>query len=143
MGGNKILIFMSRVLFVTLFAISSLLVTAQSTVSKSPEVERMLDVFASRNKNQETIRAWRIQIAALSDRREMENEKTRFENLYPYMPLEWEFDNPYYILKLRDAAFKEKLKALNLLHRIKRRYPSALLVLDDVKREKILKSSSI
>lgn len=113
-------------------------VEAQSEVVINPTIQQMLSNFAAKNKAQETIRAWRIQVAALSDRREMENEKTRFENIYPYMELEWTYDNPYYILKLRDAAFKDKLTAYNLLHRIKQRYPSALLVLDDVKPEKVL-----
>ena len=116
------------------------LVSAQNVLTKSPELERMLSVYAQKNKSQETIKAWRIQVAALSDRREMEKEKTRFENIFPYYRLEWIYDNPYYILKVKDATFKQKLDALNLLHRIKRRYPSALLILDDVKRDKILNS---
>ena len=101
---------------------SILLLPAQSVVVKSPEVERMLALYAQKNKSQETIKAWRIQIAALSDRREMESEKIRFENIFPYYRLEWIHDNPYYILKIKDAVFKQKLDALTLLHRVKRRY---------------------
>jgi hypothetical protein len=119
------------------------LMTAQSEVIRSPEIDRMLAVFAAKNKSQETIKAWRIQVVAVSDRREMENEKSRFENIYPTMRLEWIYDNPYYILKLRDAAYKEKLDALNLLHRIKHRYPAALLVLDDVKPEKVFSNPDL
>ncbi len=115
---------------------------AQNEVRLSTEIDQMLTVFATKNKNQETIKAWRIQLAALSDRREMEIEKSRFENVYPYLELEWIYDNPYYILKLKNAAFKEKLHALNLLHRIKLRYSSALLVLDDVTPEKLLYNTS-
>jgi hypothetical protein len=126
--------------WVTFFLILALspAVRAQNEVTLSPEIDRMLTIFASRNKSQETVKAWRIQLAAFSDRREMENEKSRFQNIYPQMQLEWNYDNPYYILKLKNAAFKEKLDALNLLHRIKSRYPSALLVLDDVKLEEVL-----
>lgn len=111
---------------------------AQSEVVLSGPLQQMLSTFAAKNKEQETIKAWRIQVAAVSDRREMESEKSRFENIFPDMELEWTYDNPYYLLKLREAAFKDKLAAYNLLHRIKRRYPSALLVLDDVKPEKVL-----
>ena len=121
---------------------ASVMGQAQNVINISPNVQQMLAVYAARNKSQATIRAWRIQVAALSDRREMENEKTRFENIFPYYKVEWFHDNPYYILKIRDAAFKEKLDALTLLHRIKRRYPSALVILDDVKPEKILNSSN-
>ncbi|MCB0686065.1 MAG: hypothetical protein KDC53_06060 [Saprospiraceae bacterium] len=115
---------------------------AQNEVIMSPTIQKMLNTFATKNKSQATIKAWRIQVTAVSDRRDMENEKTRFENIFPNLRLEWTFDNPYYILKLRDAAFKEKLEAYNLLHRVKRRYPSALLVLDDVEPEKVLYNPS-
>lgn len=115
---------------------------AQNVIDLSPNIEKMLSIYAAKNKSQETIKAWRIQVAALSDRREMENEKTRFENIFPYYEVEWLHDNPYYILKIKDAAFKDKLDALTLLHRIKRRYPSALVILDDVKPEKILNSTN-
>jgi hypothetical protein len=115
---------------------------AQNVINLSPSIEKMLAVYEAKNKSQETIKAWRIQVAALSDRREMENEKARFENIFPYYKLEWLHDNPYYILKIKDAAFKEKLDALTLLHLIKRGYPSALVILDDVKPEKILNSTN-
>jgi hypothetical protein len=123
--------------------LGTVLLTAQSEVVRSAEIDRMLAVFAAKNKSQQTIKAWRIQVVAVSDRREMENEKSRFENIYPTMHLEWIYDNPYYILKLRDAAFKEKLDALNLLHRIKHRYPAALLVLDDVKPENVFSNPDL
>ncbi len=113
---------------------------AQHTIDEDPLVRQMMERFAERNKSRETVKAWRIQTAALSDRRSMENEKIRFENLFPHLRLEWIHDNPYYILKIRDAAYRDKVDALYLLHRIKRRYPSAILVLDDVKPEDLLNS---
>ena len=116
---------------------------AECRLYEAPKSTECLRVFAAKNKSQETIKAWRIQVVAVSDRREMENEKSRFENIYPTMRLEWIYDNPYYILKLRDAAFKEKLDALNLLHRIKHRYPAALVVLDDVKPEKVFSNPDL
>ncbi|NND34525.1 MAG: SPOR domain-containing protein [Saprospiraceae bacterium] len=127
-----------KLLLLTFFFACVVLLPAQNVIIKSPELEHMLALYAQRNKNQETIKAWRIQVAALSDRREMEKEKIRFENIFPYYRLEWIHDNPYYILKIKDAVFKQKLDALTLLHRIKRRYPSALVILDDVKPDKIL-----
>ena len=113
---------------------------AQSSLNEDPDVSRMLQVYASLNKSRTTVKAWRIQVVASSDRRKVESEKQRFENIYPYLRLELVHDNPYYIIKIRDAAFREKIDALHLLHRIKRRYPAAILVLDDVKPEKLLTS---
>ncbi len=114
----------------------------QHTVHENPSVERMLHTYAQKNKAQEKVRAWRIQLAAMTERRSMENEKARFENIYPYYRLEWTFDNPYYILKLKGRAFREKLDALHILHRLKDRYPSAILVLDDVKRQDLFEMSA-
>ena len=81
-------------------------------------------------------------MAAMTERRSMENEKVRFENLYPIYRLEWTYDNPYYLLKIRGRAYREKLDALHLLHQIKDRFPSAILVLDDVKRHDLLETSN-
>ena len=114
--------------------------TAQGTIQEDPAITRMLDLYALKNKSRTAVKAWKIQVAASSDRRKMENEKDRFGNIYPYLRLELVHDNPYYILKLRDIAYREKIDALHLLHRIKRRYPAAILVLDDVKPETLLTS---
>ncbi len=115
-------------------------VNAQGSLREDPDVTRMLDAFASMNKSRSTVKAWRIQVAAFSDRRKVESEKQRFENIYPYLSLELVHDNPYYIIKLRDVAYREKIDALHLLHRVKRRYPAAILVLDDVRPQKLLTS---
>ena len=113
---------------------------AQGSLSEEPGVTRMLQEYAARNKSRSTVKAWRIQVAASSNRRRIENEQERFENIYPYYRLELVHDNPYYIIKIRDVAYREKIDALHLLHRIKRRYPSAILVLDDVKPQLLLTS---
>lgn len=116
--------------------------SAQNTLKEGPEISRMLSAYSAKNKQQETVKAWRIQVAAGSDRRVIENEQRRFENIYPSLELELLHDNPYYILKIQDRAYRSKVDALALLHRIKSRYPSAILVLDDVRTEKLLNSQS-
>jgi len=119
-----------------------LLGRSQHSIQENASVERMLQVYAQKNKAQESVKAWRIQVAAMTERRSMENEKVRFENLYPYYRLEWTYDNPYYLLKIRGRAYQDKLDALHLLHQLKDRFPSAILVLDDVKREDLLETSN-
>jgi len=114
--------------------------SGQGNLSEDPDVARMMDAFATLNKSRSTVKAWRIQVLASGDRRKVESEKERFENIYPYYRLELVHDNPYYIIKIRDVAYREKIDALHLLHRIKRRYPAAILVLDDVKPQKLLTS---
>ncbi len=132
--------FIRPVFFVVVFIIASAsALCAQSlhTIEEEPSITRMLQVYTNKFKAIENVRAWRIQVAAVTDRREMEQEKSRFERLFPYLRLDWEHDNPYYILTIRDVAFQEKLDALHLLHKIKDRYPSAILVLDDVKPDQL------
>jgi hypothetical protein len=112
----------------------------QAQIDEPAAISRMLNAYAEKNKSQEKVKAWRIQVLATSDRRAIEKEKIRFENLYPYLRLEWIHDNPYYILKIKDVAYGRKMDALHLLHRIKDRYPSAILVLDDVLSVQLLNS---
>ncbi len=138
------MVYINRIKFCTLISVFFFGTVAgftQNSVTTTPQVDRLLSIYASKNKKKDKVKAWRIQIAALSDRRMMETEKTRFENIYPNIRLEWIHDNPYYILKIKDAVFKDKLDALRLLHRIKRRYQSAILVLDDVEPDEILNNN--
>ena len=135
MGGNKCVVLLC---LMCTFLITEL--AAQGTLQEDSGVARMLRTYGELHKSKSTIKAWRIQIIASSDRRKVETEKNRFENIYPYLRLELVHDNPYYIIKLKDVAYREKIDALHLLHRIKRRYPAAILVLDDVKPQKLLTS---
>jgi len=112
---------------------------AQNSLHEPAEITRMIEAFQAKYKSQETVKAWKIQIAASSDRREIERQKARFENLFPYYRLEWVHDNPYYILKMKDLVFARKIDALHLLHEIKNRHNfPAILILDDIDRQKLL-----
>lgn len=116
---------------------------AQSAVREPAEITRMIEAFQAKFKSQETVKAWKIQIAASSDRREIERQKARFERLFPYYNLDWVHDNPYYILKMKDLAFARKIDALHLLHEIKNRHSfPAILILEDIERHKLLSSNN-
>ncbi len=136
MGGNKVIFFVLALM--GMFICDAM---SQSVVNEEPALERMLEVYAQKNKSQAQVKAWRIQIGAMTDRREMEAELERFENVFPYYNLEWTYDNPYYLLKLKNRAYKYKLDALTILHELKDEYPSAIVILDDVPREDLLKMS--
>ncbi len=112
--------------------------SAQTEIVMEEAVSTMLRSYAQRNKNQATVKAWRIQIGSMTDRRLMETEKTRFENLFPHLRVEWIFDNPYYLLRLRDVAYRDKLEILPLYQEIRRRYASALLIIDEVPMDKVI-----
>ena len=82
-------------------------------------MERMIEI--TRNQNQ--VEGWRIQILATTDRRKMEDAKSRFLANYPQLAGNWIHAKPFY--KLRAGAFTSRLDAIRLLHELKRDYPSA------------------
>lgn len=133
---------MYRYLFILLSLWGTAAAGAQNTLREPAEVSRMIEAFRTKYRVNATVKAWTIQVAASSDRREIERQKSRFENLFPQYQLEWIHDDPYYIIKLDDIAFTKKVDALSLLHRIKDRYSSsAILILEDVPRHQLLTSS--
>ena len=86
---------------------------------------RMIEI----NRNNENVSGWRIQIIATTDRRKMDEEKTKFQFSYPDVKVNWEHSKPYY--KLRVGAFATRLEAVRLLYRIKQDYPGAYPIKDN------------
>jgi len=84
----------------------------------SDMIARMVAITRSNKLN-----GWRIQILATTDRQKLEDAKSRFLAKYPALSINWVHAKPYY--KLRVGAFTSKLEAVQLLHRLKRDYPSA------------------
>ncbi|HFD31255.1 MAG TPA: SPOR domain-containing protein [Gammaproteobacteria bacterium] len=92
-------------------------------VEEEYKISRLMQRFAELNRMNNTTSGWRIQLVATSDRRKMEALRKEFLRNYPDIPIEWEHVKPYY--RLRAGAFKTKLEAIRMLHRLKRNYPSA------------------
>ena len=88
-------------------------------------MSRMVEI----NQNRENVQGWRIQIVATTDRRNMDEEKTKFQFRYPDVKVNWEHSKPYY--KLRVGAFTTRLEAVRLLYRIKQDYPGAYPIKDN------------
>ncbi|MBX2815613.1 MAG: hypothetical protein KTR24_06440 [Saprospiraceae bacterium] len=115
--------------------------SGQSSIQEPAALSRMIQQYTFKNKEVTTTKAWTIQVAVSTDRREVERERGRFGRIFPQHRLEWVHDDPYYLLKMKDIAFVQKRDALHLLHEIKDRYrSSAILVLEDVPPEKLLQS---
>ncbi|MEM9917799.1 MAG: SPOR domain-containing protein [Bacteroidota bacterium] len=97
---------------------------AQAVVVKEdPQISRMMERMIEINRNQNQVEGWRIQILATTDRRKMEDAKSRFLANYPQLAVNWIHAKPFY--KLRAGAFTSRLDAIRLLHELKRDYPSA------------------
>lgn len=95
-------------------------------------VSRTFDNFIHKNRSEPTIRGWKIQIISTDDRREMENIRGRFTTLYPGIPNAWKHVSPYY--HVRVGAWKTKNEMMHFLSEIKKDFPAAIPVQDDIQK---------
>jgi hypothetical protein len=105
-------------------------------VETSLSVDRFMEKFVINGKSAETIKAWRIQIITTDDRREMENAKSTFSAMYPGMNVEWKHVAPYY--QVRVGYFENKNKLMPFLLDLKRTFPSATPVYDNVSKRALV-----
>lgn len=115
------------------------IVSAQGQVTESldPAVERLMKAFVDNNQKAATVKGWRIQILATTDRQRVESALLQFRQFYPNLDADWIHAKPYY--KLRAGAFTSRREALATLYIVKVDYPAAYLVQDNaVKAEELL-----
>jgi hypothetical protein len=105
-------------------------------VTASPSVNSMMNRFITNGKANENIKAWRIQIITTDDRREMEQAMALFGSLYPGMNKDWKHVVPYY--QVRVGFFENKNKLMPLLLEIKKNFPSATPVYDQVAKRALV-----
>ena len=112
--------------------------TGQSdiTVHASPSVNRMMERFISNGKANENIKAWSIQIITTDDRREMEKAMALFSSMYPGMNKDWKHVVPYY--QVRVGYFENRNKLMPLLLELKKTFPSATPVYDNVSKRALV-----
>ena len=105
-------------------------------INMSPSVERMMERFVANGKANENIKAWRIQIITTDDRREMENAMSQFSSLHPGMNMDWKHVSPYY--QVRVGYFENKNKLMSFLLDLKKTFPSATPVYDNVSKKALV-----
>lgn len=128
-------------ILMTAFALMMLVATpqAQGQVSENvpPTVDRLMKTWVDNNKATPTIKGWRIQILASTDRMRIESALSQFRFQYPNLPADWVHQKPYY--KLQAGAYLSRRDALSTLYVIKRDYPGAYLVqTTDIKPQELL-----
>lgn len=111
---------------------------AQTVVfNESPTIERMLDMFIQKNKSEETVKGWRVQIISTDDRRKMEAARSKFSQLYPNVNNSWKHLAPYY--QVRAGAYQDKTKLMAFMMEIKEEFPMATPVVDDIDKTELLR----
>ena len=104
------------------------------TVNEEPTITRMMDIYANGNKArtaEQTIDGFRIQLAATTDRRKVDQMQSAFSALYPGVYAGWSQAAPYY--RVRIGGFVSRTDATKFLGNIKKDYPDAYIVADKVK----------
>lgn len=131
---------MKKLLFLLLvFAVQVQVARAQGQVTETldPAVQRLMNTFVENNRKEATVKGWRIQILATTDRQRVENALLQFRQFYPRLSADWIHAKPYY--KLRAGAFTSRRDALATLYVVKADYPAAYLVQDNnIKAEELL-----
>ena len=92
-------------------------------VNEDYPVKLIFQQYVALNKTTASVKGWRIQLIATTDRRKVEEAKENFMTLYPGVNVDWQHDKPYY--KLRAGAFLHKLDALRALQKLKLDFPGA------------------
>ena len=107
----------------------------QSQVDIDRDVQRLFDRYANQNRQQPYILGWKIQLLSDTDRRIVEREKINFQRDFFGLNAQWHHDDPYYVLQVSNLAYIRELDALHMYHRIRRKYPSAILVIERLNPE--------
>jgi hypothetical protein len=100
--------------------------------NESEKVKSLMSAYIQKNKANSTIRGWRIQILSTTDRKEMENTRSRFISFYPSIPNNWKHVSPYY--QIRVGAFRSKEEMQELLYELKKDFPASISVQDDIEK---------
>lgn len=95
----------------------------------TPEVDRIMQGYTSTNRSTTTVRGWRLQILSTSDRERMEQTRSNFRMQFPYIPVSYVHNRPYYLLRV--GAFTDQREAIRIQYLIRPFFPSIYLVQDN------------
>jgi len=126
-----------KFIFSLLFCILSIAQgISQITIAEDAGVSRLMSDYVFQNQQQAAIKGWRIQIITTNDRRKMELAITKFNSLYPGVQSSWEQEVPFY--KVKVGAYENKDEMQGLLLDLKREFPSAIPVVDNIRKTELI-----
>jgi hypothetical protein len=104
-------------------------------VNEDPLISQLFSAYIAANKVEKFYDGFRLQIAATTDRRKMDEVIADFRSRYAGVPVEWVQQRPYY--KVKVGAFLARNDAQNFLKNIKKDFPDAYLVQDRIKASEL------
>ncbi|MFZ1702964.1 MAG: hypothetical protein WAT79_01385 [Saprospiraceae bacterium] len=122
--------------FIMFFVAETLQGQGKIVIQEPASVRTMMEQFVLNGKANETVKAWRIQIITTDDRREMESVRSRFINMYPSVSMDWKHVVPYY--QIRVGAFEDKNKMMSFLLILKKHFPAATPVYDQISKRTLV-----
>ncbi len=125
-----------RNIFLAFLLLVGINLTAQVSVSEEAGISALMNKYMAKNQLEESVKAWRIQIITTSDRREMQSAQYKFEREYPGMQMAWKHVPPYY--KVTVGAWRDKLACDAFLGRLKKSFPLAIPVVDNISKQELL-----
>jgi len=122
--------------YVLLLGAMLVISNAKGQLIQSQEIASLMDRWKTYNLEHQEFTGYRIQILATVDRRQMENVRHKFENLYPEYPIHTTHNDPYY--QLKTGAFLTMQKAQAFMKMLQKEYPAAIPVTDVIKVAELL-----
>ncbi len=108
------------------------------SVTTSSTIDQMMNNFISKNRSQETVKGWRIQIIVTDDRRKMETARRKFISMYPNIDVNWKHLAPYYRVKV--GAYENKMQLMGFLLELKREFPGVIPVMDSINKLELVRN---
>lgn len=105
-------------------------------IEEEPSVQHILEQYITEHHEMEKTPGWRVLVLSTRDRRDMERKKRAFERTFPSIDIQWEYRDPNY--RMYAGAFRDRLDVHPLLMKIKKKFPQAVEVKDDIPLEEYL-----
>jgi len=98
-------------------------------IKEDPAISTLINQYIEGNKQRSFINGWRLQILATTDRAKLDETLNNFKVQYPFVPITWLHERPYYLLRV--GAYRSKLEAMSLQELVRGAYPGSYLVQDN------------
>ena len=120
-----------------LLAVSSE-INAQGIVNfhENGNITSLMEQFLAFNMQNAMIPGFKIQIISTTDRREMDETRQKFSNLYPTLPISWKHIAPNY--QVRVGAYRTKSDLMAVINDIRRNFPMSTPVADMIDKKDLI-----